>query len=138
MFGMESKDVFLLNSDIGDVDWSIDLLIFIYVFIYFSSLWVYTLYVKSVQDWIVWLPREFCLFSCNATWWSIAFPVRVFHHTCQLKRSGLLWTGVWLREVVCKLRHFCFQAQLSDTAVLSKVSTSVLLDGCCLFLGLLT
>lgn len=32
---MEPKDVFLLNSDIGDVDWSIDLLIFIYVFIYF-------------------------------------------------------------------------------------------------------
>lgn len=64
----------------------------------------------------VWLAEGFCLFSCNATRWSIAFPVRLFHHICRLKNSKILWTCIWWEEVSGKCSSF--RALLSITAAL--------------------
>lgn len=84
-----------------------------------STINLHFIYQISVGLGKVWLAEGFCLFSCSATWWSIAFSVELFPHICHPKNAKeLLWTGIWWEEV--SVKRFSFRALLSVSAALQE------------------
>lgn len=67
-------------------------------------IWYYyindSLYITNqLKSWESLLEEGLCLFSCYATWWSIAFSFGLFLHICHLKSSKLLQNCIWWEEI---------------------------------------